>query len=187
MYSPVLVAAPATNPVTITEAKATLDVPYTEKDTLITDLISAATNHLERLLDRRFITQTWRQDFDGFERCLRLPLVPVASIASVKYDDADSVEQTVNSANYALLADESGAYVRFADGYSFPTTDGIDPTVRVAYVVGEAAAEAAIKRAILMLVRHWFDNPSAVQVGQPAQAMPMAVEALIGPYRRMQV
>lgn len=53
------------------------------------------------------------------------------------------------------------------------------------YVAGEAAAPAAIKAAILLLVRHWFDNPSAVVVGVIAQEMPLAVQALTAPYRRI--
>ena len=48
-----------------------------------------------------------------------------------------------------------------------------------------ASVPAAIKAAILLLIRHWFDNPSAVQVGQPVQAMPFAVDALLAPYRRI--
>jgi len=163
-------------------------VSYTERDTLIGALIDAATAHLDGwtgILGRCLITQTWRQDFDAFSGCLRLPLFPVASIASVKYDDASDVEQTVSSANYTLLNDDLGAYVRFISDYSFPTTHDEGPVVRVAYVAGEAAATAAIKHAMLMMVRHWYDNPSAVQVGAVAQAMPLAVDALLAPYRRI--
>jgi uncharacterized phiE125 gp8 family phage protein len=44
---------------------------------------------------------------------------------------------------------------------------------------------APIKQAIALLARHWFDNPTAVVVGVPAQTMPMAVDALLAPYRRV--
>ena len=43
MYHPVLVTAPTIKPITLTEAKAALDIGYTDKDTLITGLIAAAT------------------------------------------------------------------------------------------------------------------------------------------------
>lgn len=188
MYRPVLVTAPASTPVSLSEAKANLDVGFTDKDTQITALIAAATAHLDGwagILGRCIITQTWRQDFDRFNRCLRLPLFPVASIASVKYDDESDVEQTVSSGNYALLTDDLGSYVKFLDTYAFPAIHSERPAVRVTYVAGEAAAPDAIKQAMLLLIRHWFDNPTAVSVGVPAQAMPMAVDALLAPYRRI--
>ncbi len=42
----------------------------------------------------------------------------------------------------------------------------------------------AIKQAILLLIRQWFDNPTPVIVGQTVEKMPYAVEALLGPFRR---
>ena len=188
MYRPVLVTAPASTPVTLAEAKAALDVGYTDKDTLITALIAAATGHLDGwsgILGRCIITQTWRQDFDRFARCLRLPLFPVASITSVKYDDASDTEQTISGTNYALRCDDLGYYVEFRDTYSFAAISTVRPAVRVTYVAGEAAAPDAIKCAMLLLIRHWFDNPTAVVVGVIAQTMPMAVDALLAPYRRV--
>lgn len=188
MYRPVQTAAPATTPISLTEAKAHLDVSHTEKDTMITLLIAAATAHLDGwtgILGRCLVTQTWRQDFDRFNRCLRLPLFPVASISSVKYDDTSDAEQTVTGSNYTLQCDDLGYYVEFKDTYSFPSIHEDRPAVRVTYVAGEAAAPDGVKQAMLLMVRHWFDNPSAVVVGVTAQAMPMAVDALLAPYRRI--
>lgn len=191
MYRPVLVTAPTATPISLTEAKAQLDISYTDKDTMITSLIAAATAYLDGwtgILGRCLVTQTWRQDFDSFSMCLRLPLYPVSSITSVKYDDTSDVEQTVASSNYDLLDDDLGAFVRFKDDYSFPSIHEDRPAVRVAYAAGYANAAAvpdAIKQAMLLMIRHWFDNPSAVVVGVTAQAMPMAVDALLAPWRRV--
>lgn len=188
MYRPVRTVAPADTPVSLTEVKAHLDVTYTDKDTQITALIAAATAHLDGwtgILGRCIITQSWRQDFDRFNRCLRLPLFPVASITSVKYDDESDAEQTIDSSNYTLLTDDLGSYVKFIDTYAFPAIDAERPAVRVTYVAGEASAPDAIKQAMLLLIRHWFDNPSAGHVGAPAQALPLSVDALLAPYRRI--
>jgi hypothetical protein len=35
-----------------------------------------------------------------------------------------------------------------------------------------------------LLIRHWFDNPSAVVTGTIATALPMSVDALLAPHRR---
>lgn len=191
MYRPVLVTAPAATPISLTEAKVQLDVSYTDKDTLITALIAAATAHLDGwtgILGRCLVTQTWRQDFDRFNRCLRLPLYPVSAVSSVKYDDTSDVEQTVSAADYDLLDDDLGAFVRFKDAYSFPSIHIDRPALRVTYTAGYADAAsvpAAIRQAMLLMVRHWFDNPSAVVIGVTAQPMPMAVDALLAPWRRI--
>lgn len=191
MYRPVLVTPPTDTPVSLTEAKAQLDVSYTDKDTLITGLIAAATSYLDGwsgILGRCLMPQTWRQDFDCLERCLRLPLFPVTSITSIKYDDADGIEQTIGSSNYELWHDDLGAFVRFVTTYAFPSLDVEKPAVRVTYVAGYPDATtvpAAIKQAMLLMIRHWFDNPTAVSVGVIAQAMPVAVDALLAPYRRV--
>lgn len=197
MYRPVLVTPPTIKPVTLTEVKAALDIGYTDKDTLITGLIAAATSYLDGwtgVLGRCLCEQTWRQDFDDFRSCLRLPLFPVISITSVKYTDTSGVEQTIDAANYTLRNDELGAYVEFTRTYSFPSLNSEGSAVRVAYLAGYADVAGApktssvpdnIKQAIFLMVRQWFDNPTNVIIGQTVEKLPMAVDALLAPYRRV--
>lgn len=196
MYRPVLVTSPAIKPVTLTEAKAWLDIGYTDKDTVITGLIGAATAHLDGwtgILGRCLCEQTWRQDFDDFRSCLRLPLFPVISITSVKYTDTNGAEQTIASENYTLKNDDLGAYVEFTSSYSFPSLNTESAAVRVTYLAGYADIAGTpktssvpddIKNAIALLVRHWFDNPGAVVVGVTAQQLPQGVDALLAKHRR---
>lgn len=212
MYRPVLVEPPASAPITRAQAKAALDISYTDKDALIDGLIAAATSHLDGwtgILGRALCEQTWRQDYDGFS-CwssnrgyhgssyqrgsygarLRLPLFPVIDIDSVKYTDPNGVEQTVSSANYTLQKDDLGAFVQFISTFNPPNVSFEAASVRVEYLAGyeEGGDEpfpVAIKQAMLLLVRHWFDNPSAVIVGATVEKLPFAVEALLGAYRRV--
>ena len=196
MYRPVLVTPPAIKPVTLTEAKAWLDIGYTDKDTVITGLIGAATAHLDGwtgILGRCLCEQTWRQDFDDFRSYLRLPLFPVISITSVKYTDTAGAEQTIPSENYTLKNDDLGAYVEFTSSYSFPSLNTESAAVRVTYLAGYADIAGTpktssvpddIKNAIALLVRHWFDNPGAVVVGVTAQQLPQGVDALLAKHRR---
>jgi uncharacterized phiE125 gp8 family phage protein len=136
------------------------------------------------------VQQTWRQDYDDFRSCLRLPLFPVLSITSVKYVDTDGVEQTVDSANYVLLTDERGAYVEFADGYSFPALNAASAAVRIAYVAGYGAASTvppAIKQAMLLLIGAWYENREQTAIGVTVAGLPrsVAVDALLAPFRRI--
>lgn len=202
MYRPVLVTAPTITPVSLVEVKAhclrgdaTID-----HDAYLTALIAAATAHLDGwtgILGRCLVEQTWRQDFDCFWRAFRLPLYPVISITSLKYDDTEGVERTVDAANHRLLDDDLGSYLKLVDAYDVPATmqDGGSPHVRIAYKAGHAIADGtaavpqAIKHAMLLLIEHWFNNRGAVVVGGISSAsatpLPMAVDALVAPYRRI--
>ena len=198
MYRPVLVTPPTIKPITLTEAKAALDIAYADKDTLINGLIAAATSYLDGwtgILGRALCEQTWRQDFDSFWACMPLPLFPVISITSVKYRDTLNVEQTVDAANYSLKENDLGGYVRFLSTYSAPSLYVESPAVSVTYKAGYAntgtdpnftsTVPDAIKQAMLLLVRHWFDNPSSVIIGATVEKLPFAVDALLSPFRRI--
>lgn len=192
MHAPVRTAAPAATPVSVAEAKAHLRVENSDEDTLIAGLVNAATSHLDGwsgVLGRALVTQTWRQDFDAFSRKMRLPLFPVASVTSVTYRDANGATQTVAAENYSLLADERGAFVGLVWDFDPPILYDDGPAVSVTYVAGTAAADvpAAIKHAILLMVGHWFANREAVVTGTIAVNLPMTVDALLAPLRRIGV
>lgn len=196
MYRPALVTPPTIKPITLTEAKAQLDVGYTDKDTLIGMLIAAATSHLDGwtgILVRCLCEQTWRQDYDGFAYCLRLPLFPVISITSVKYLDAAGAEQTVQASDYSLQNDDLGAFVRMKNSFSEPSVQGDGPAVSVNYLAGYADVAGTpktssvpddLKHAMLLHIRHLFDNPGAIIVGVNAQSVPLGYDALVEKYRR---
>lgn len=192
MHRPVLVTAAATTPVTTAEAKAHLRVDHSTEDTLIGSLVQAATDHLDGysgILGRCLVTQTWRQDFDSFERNMRLPLL-AAGITSAVYVDDNAAETTITSTNYELQADDLGSFVRFIDDYAFPSGLAETRALRVTFTAGygaAAAVPAAIKAAILLLVGHWYFNREAVVVGIAPAELPMAVNALLAPYRRVGV
>jgi uncharacterized phiE125 gp8 family phage protein len=191
MHAPVLVTPPAEAPVSRTEAKAHLRVNGTDEDTLIDGLVSGAVSHLDGyagVLGRCMVTQTWRQDFDEFSgNTLRLPLL-AASIASVKTRASDGTLATVSADDYALKQDALGSYVRFDDEYSYPGDLAQANGILVEFTAGyglAASVPAALKAAILLLIGHWYANREAVVTGTIATELPISVEALITPYRRV--
>lgn len=191
MYPPVQTAAPATTPVTLTEAKTqcSIESDDTSFDALVQIFLDAATAHLDGwsgILGRCIVTQTWKQEFDDFAQILRLPM-PAATISSITYLDDDGVTTTtVTNTNYALQHDALGSYVRFIDDYSAPSglyeTKAWVVTFTAGYGVA-AAVPAAIKAAVLLLTAHLFHNREAV--GEALAELPMGVSALVAPYRRV--
>jgi len=203
MYDPVLVTAPTVAPVSLDEVKAhlrviELDVDGTalpnEDDGLIQSYIDAAVSHLDGwsgVLGRCLVSQTWRQDYDCFAQCLRLTLAPVVSVSAVTYRDAAGDETTLDAGDYALEITGGGTpIVWIKTGFTRPSSLYDRRAVSVEFVAGygdAAAVPQALKHAILLLVGHWYENRDAVTVGTVGHQLPMAVNALIAPYRRMSV
>ena len=181
-----LVTPPATEPVTLAEAKLQCRVTANDEDATITALIVAAREHCENQTGRSFITQTWRADFVRFPCAgapFRLPKGPVQSVSSVKYYDDFGADTTLDASGYHLDLTGQLAKLWLAVDEVWPTIQVQSNAVRIEYVAGYGAAAAvpqAIKQAMLLLIDHWFENRGAVSFGNTPEEIPLAVSALLG-------
>jgi uncharacterized phiE125 gp8 family phage protein len=196
MLKPVRTVAPAEMPVGLEEAKLHCRVDHSAEDAHITALIAAATAHLDGwtgILGRALVNQTWRQTFPGFPSgaVIGLALAPIQSIASITYHDGSNVEQTLAPAVYALLDDQLGPFVTLQVGQSWPATFAREDAVTVTYVGGYGPTRTdvppAIRQAMLLLIGHWYEHRQAVVNGATTAQLPLAVQALLGPYRRVRL
>lgn len=196
MLRPVRTSAPATTPISVSEAKAQCRVDHADEDTLFGNLVGAVTEYLDGwggALGRCLISQNWRVDFPtwpvtGF---IRLPFADVTAISSVTYYDTNGDSQTVSSALYQLYEDDLGSFVRFTDAFTAPTLDDDRMNaVSVAFVAGYGAnagdVPEPIRQAMLLMVAGWYDNRESVSAGTMTE-LPFAVRALLQPYRRVGV
>lgn len=171
-----LVTPAATYPVTLAEAKAQCRVDHSDEDGTLNALIAAATDYVEQYCGKALVSQTWLLSLDAFTDAIEIPLGPVQSVSSVKYYDADNIEQTVSSADYVVdLATNPQWIVRNSDTAWPATATGVN-VVNITFVAGYATMPPAIKLALLLLVSAWYDNREG--------AMPTAVSALLSPFRR---
>ena len=101
-----VITPPATPLVPLADAKAMLLVDHTADDALITTLIAAATIEAQGVAARSFVTQTLLLSLDAWpaDGAVRLPFPPLATVTSVKYFDADNVEQTIAAADYIAVS-----------------------------------------------------------------------------------
>lgn len=193
-FSLALVTAPASEPLLRTEAKLHLrvDSSFTDDDSLIDALITAARQHVENHTRRALVTQTWDLSLDGFPACneIAVPLPPLQSVTSVKYTDSGGTVTTWGTSNYLVdVAHQPGRIVP-AYGVYWPVfTPSPSNPVTVRFVTGYGAAGAvpeAIKAAMKLLIGHWYENREAVAGNSNSTALapvPLAVEALLAPYR----
>jgi uncharacterized phiE125 gp8 family phage protein len=150
--APIRVTGPASQPVTLAEAKSLARIDTTDEDVLVGFLIEVATTYLDGwsgALGRAILTQTWRQDFTDFEQGFRLIVGPVQSITSIVYRDQSNTDVTLNSSLYTLLRDNRGAFVHF-DPETWPTVYDRPDAVRITYVCGEATAKPDVKHLICL-------------------------------------
>jgi len=191
--APVLVTAPATTPVSLAEAKAHLRVTEADDDALIGSLVQAVTARLDGwsgILGRALVTQTWRQDYQEFPRgdVLRLPLHPVQSVTSVTYIDAAGATQTLSASLYRFAVDALGPAIVLDDDAVWPVTDERPAAVSVMFVCGTAPSQVpgAIKAAMLLMIGDLYRfTESAVSGSVGEVPMPVSVQALLEPYRRV--
>lgn len=178
----------------VAEMKRHLRVEHDDDDADIEALTQAATDYLDgynNILGRALASQTWELTLDEFPSSeISIQVLPLISVESVKYDDEDGVEQTVDADDY--FVDNAGTefgWIVPTEDFDWPATlDGIN-AVRIRFVAGYADVPTPIQHAIKMLVAHWYENREAVVRGAgnaPAE-VPLAVEALIRPYKRWPV
>nr|PZN48754.1 MAG: hypothetical protein DIU61_18155 [Bacteroidota bacterium] len=184
---PVIVTPPASEPVTLSEAKAQLSVTSSAHDTRITSLITTARRQVERYLKRALITQTWKVYYNCFHAVMELPYPPLQSVTHVKYYDDSGTLQTLSSDLYwEDLASEPGKIVRKYDAVYPELLAGRPNAVEIQYVAGYGDADDVpeeIRHAILMLVTDYFDNRGEVVVGSMAQRIPGFIKDLVHDYR----
>lgn len=183
--------APATEPVTLAEAKAHLRVTESDDDTYITTLTEAAREYCENYVKRQFVTATYTLTMDAFPLsggAIQIPRPPLQSVTSITYTDTAGDGQTWSSTEYSV--DAPGAWVGRvveANSESYPSTLDELASVVVTFVAGYGAAAAvpsALKQAILILVSHWYCNREPVVIGTIVSGeIPFTVTALLNTYK----
>lgn len=199
-----LITAPTVEPISLAEARLHLKLTATGSpathpdDALVTALIAAVRQHLDGRdgrLGRCLVPQTWEYSLDRFPTNeIRLPLPPLYHVESIKYDDADAVEQTVSAANYVVDGDQapqlSPAWILPLAPFIWPTTLDSVNVVRIRFVAGYSSAlepedgsavPAPIKAAMLLMLGNLYEHRG----GAESPGWPPAVDALLCQYETM--
>ena len=181
-----LVTPPATEPISVLQAKDHLREDGSDQDDVIERLISAARRKVERDSWRVLVTQTWDVFYDSFPPpgcSLVLPKPPLQSVTSVKYHDADgTTETTLAGSTYIVDAASEPGRIALHDGEEWPS-DTLRPAngVEVRIVAGYGAASAVpdhLVQAMLLLIGHWYEQREAAISGTIIQSVPLAYHDL---------
>lgn len=186
MQGLVCLSPPLEEPVSLDEARAHLRLDGSTFDDALSRLITAARQLAERETNRQLCTATWQLSLDAWPREIRLPKPPLLDLEAIEYVDPAGDLQTLDAGLYELHDAVEPARIVPAYGEVWPDVRDHINVIRVRYDAGYGDAEnvpAPIKQFILLLVAHWFVNPSAVVTGITATELPRTTDYLIDPYR----
>ncbi len=194
-----ILTAPTVEPVSLSDMKLHLRVDHSADDSLISVLISAARDYIERNTRRTLIHTTYRLMMDWFPADhIELPRGPVAQIAvagsysyampRIRYYDQDSTLQTLTYADedFHLDLDNNPPRLCLLPLSIWPLTEiGRTNAVEVDFVAGFSSSAAGVPQMLVqcvkLLVGHWYENRSAVQPGFGGE-VPLAVDSILKIY-----
>lgn len=180
-----LITAPASEPITLSEAKSQLRVDWNDEDADINGYILAAREYCEGIQNRALITQTWDLWMDSWPSKDRfnVPLPPLQSVASVKYYRTDNAEYTMAASDYFADDKSEPGRLVLAYGKSWPSTT-LRPVngVVVRFTAGYGLAASVpqkVKQAMLLLVTLMYEKRLPVVEGKIVGEVPFAVSSLL--------
>lgn len=178
-----LTVPPATEPVSLFDAKMHLRVDDTAEDALIERAITTARRWAEHHTGRAFVTQGHEAYWDAWPAAFLVPLPPLVAVTAITWRDGANTSRTVPPSDY--LVDALAGRITPAPGRSWPT-GGLWPVnpIAVAFSAGYGAAAdvpAEIRSALLLIVGHLYEHREQVTEAKLV-SLPFAVSALLADY-----
>lgn len=174
-----------TEPVSLSEAKAQCRMSDdTSEDTFITSLIAPARAYVERVSRFQLVATTRSETFSRWGDYLEIYRRPIATVDSVDY-----IDEAGTAAEYTgFLADINRFPLRIYPGVDdeFPgMAEG--GAITVTYTTGAVDDESEeyliAKRAILLLIGHWFEFREAALIGIVSDEIAFCVSSLLDDLR----
>lgn len=177
---------PFVEPITLAKAKAHLRIAHDSEDDLLSGLIRAARQEVERTTGSALIEQSWRLVLDAWPEgnIVELKRLPVRQVLSVTVFDSDGAASVLSPEDYQLDAISSPArlYLHSRPRPGLPI-NGIEIDFSAGY--GEAGTDVPdlLKRAVLILVAHWYEFRGAFGPDSQPVSIPDEYRRLITGWR----
>jgi len=194
-----ILARGTAEPVTLAEAKLHMRVDLSDDDALITSMISAARDMVERYTSRTLIYTAYRQTMDNWPYDIELPRSPAIEAAAnlvtgiayitprIRYYDGDGNQQTMTYAanDFEVLLDNNPPLLVLPPSGMWPITYPLQRgAIEIDWIAGYGSASTGIPQllrlAIMMLVAHWYEHREAV--GSFGSEVPLAVDSVLRLY-----
>jgi uncharacterized phiE125 gp8 family phage protein len=173
----VLSAAPAAEPLVLSDVKDYLKISGSSDDTIITNLIKTVRESAEKFLRVSLINQSWKLLYDQYTPSeITLLMGPVQSITSVTAIARDESTTVISSSTYYLSA---GKQKLIFDA------NIVSQRVEIVYLCGYGAAASSvpnpIKHGMLSHIGAIYDGRAGGNV------IPMQSKELYAPYKMIRI
>lgn len=184
---------PAGEIITVDEAKSQCRVTHGLDDAWFADdAIPAAVQAVEDRTARQLFRATLVQPLDRWpcSGVIELKRSPVVSVSSITYLDMAGATQTWAASNYRVDAPNARtsrrARIGLAYGATWPSIQDVINAVSVTFIAGYGTSADTVpprlRRAMKMLIGHWYENRETVLVGTISKEVELGFESLIGDY-----
>ncbi len=185
----ILVQAPASEPVSLAEAKAQLRIVGNDDDQLLASLITAARRVVEARTGLCLIAQDWLCLRDAWpdDGVIDLPVAPLIAVEEIGVFGDDDQKAVIDPAHYLVDAASRPARVMLRGSRLWPTPgralNGIG--IRLQAGFGQLAADVAqpLRQAVELLVAHFY----AQRGDEAGGGLPVSLGALLDPYRMVRL
>lgn len=154
---------PASEPVSVAEAKVQCNVYFDSDDDFLSALIGVARERCEEATWRQLCHATWVLRMRAFppSEWIELPRPPLVSVASVSYVDGSGATQTLSTDVYSVDPYSQPGRIVLKYGQSWPVTRDQEDAVTITFTAGYSADGTSVpkraKQSILMRVAHWYE------------------------------
>lgn len=154
-YPPTVTESPASEPISLVEAKAHLRVFHDDDDAYIGALVTAARDHAEKYCGAYWAEVEVVANCDNWCDLSWLPVTPVSDVVSIDYIVSDGASATLDSAVYEFRADARSIVLK--PGQVWPAIQA-ESRISVTLDVGPEAIPPAVRHAILLRVEDLYEN-----------------------------
>jgi len=185
----VMTSGPATEPVTVAEAKAHLRIDTDAEDVLVASLTLTSRLHIEAGLGLALVRQGWRLLLDRWPKdgTVAVPLRPLMTVDAIRVRAADGTPQAVAADRYVVDAASEVARI-VPMGATWPATGRAAHGIEIDFTAGFGASAGdvpgPIRQAVLLLTAHWYEHRDPIEIGSDETVIPRAVSELLAPWRR---
>lgn len=184
-----VLSAPAAYPVSISSCKQHLRIDHDQDDDYLSELIAAATSHVEAHIRQSLINRTLRQYVDGSAagRSITLDAWPVGSLITGTAYNIDGEALELSPGDMLLDRNSDPATVSLKPSIGLLS---ISNGIEIDYVAGYGDTgldvPSNIIRALHLIVAHWYEHRGA-GIAEIQQSMPPGVDRLLAPTRKVKL